>query len=172
MTREFSAGGVVFKQLKTQNSKLKTLWLVTKSTPSGTHPGDIWRLPKGWLDDTNQGKSPGPLASGEKRATEADLQEAALREVEEEAGVRAKVVAKVGTEKFFFKSGKKTVLKFVTFYLMEWVCDLAEGFGPETERVEWLDFKQARERLTHKGEKEILDKAKTLLDRGVKADLL
>lgn len=170
--REFSSGGVVFKKLKTRNSRFKVLWLVTKSKPSRKYPGDIWRLPKGWIDDTDQGKKPGPLASGEKRATESDLREAALREVEEEAGVRAKIVAKIGTEKFFFKTGKETVLKFVTFYLMEWVSDLPEGFGPETQKIKWLKYKEAKKRLTYAGEVRILAKAKEFLDKGVGRNLV
>ena len=46
MMREFSAGGVVFKKAKS-----KVLWLVAKSSPSKKYPGDIYRLPKGWVDD-------------------------------------------------------------------------------------------------------------------------
>lgn len=106
LKREFSAGGTVFKKLPIINyqspiTKTKILWLVTRSTPSNDYPKAVWRLPKGWLDDINNGKNPGSLTSGEKRATEDDLQETALREVAEEGGIKAKIIKKVSTERFF-----------------------------------------------------------------------
>ena len=76
MNLEFSSGGVVFK--KKDN---KILWLITLSSPSKLYPHSYWRLPKGWLDDKNG--QPGPLAKGERKAGEKELQKTALREVEE-----------------------------------------------------------------------------------------
>lgn len=155
MNREFSSGGVVFKK-----KEGKTLWLVTKSAPSDLYPKGYWRLPKGWLDDENDGVKPGPLAKGVKRAKEKQLAKAALREVEEEGGVRAKIVKKIGTLKYF--RGKNS-LKFVTFYLMQWTENLPAGPGAETEKVEWLPFSEAKKKLKYVGEKEFLEKAKKLL---------
>ncbi|OGM26875.1 hypothetical protein A3D00_03240 [Candidatus Woesebacteria bacterium RIFCSPHIGHO2_02_FULL_38_9] len=152
--RQFSAGGVVCKG---------HLWLVAKSNPSKEYPWDVWRLPKGWLDDNNQGKPSGPITRGEKKASERELQECALREVKEEGGIDAKIVKKIGSEKYFLRSKDKTILKFVTFYLMEWERNLSEGFGKETEKVEWLPYEDAYKRLSYKGEKEVLKKAASLL---------
>lgn len=165
--REFSAGGVVFKK---ENDKV--FWLVTKVAVGifrkPLHATDTWRLPKGWLDDARKGKpgvvgTPGPLTTGEKKATEEELQKAAIKEVQEEGGVEAKIVAKVGTSKFFFNSTRGRVLKFVTFYLVEWVRDLPEGTDFETSEVAWLPYKEAFARLTYPGEKEVLKKAKRLI---------
>ncbi|OGM10781.1 hypothetical protein A2Z22_02735 [Candidatus Woesebacteria bacterium RBG_16_34_12] len=180
MRREFSSGGVVFKRclalrakkLKTQNSKFKILWLVTKSTASKLYPKSVWRLPKGWLDDEDNGKNPGPMASGLIKASESDLKDAALKEVKEEGGVKAKIIKKIGTEKYFRKEKKETIVKFVTFYLMEWVKDSREGFGLETEEIAWLSDNKARERLSYSGERIILDKAKNLLKDLQKQPLL
>jgi 8-oxo-dGTP pyrophosphatase MutT (NUDIX family) len=158
--RQFSAGGVVFQ--KTSDS---VLWLITKSAPSIEYPNDVWRLQKGWLDDSVDGKSPGPLASGQKKATEEELQNAALREVKEEGGVEAKIIEKMGTETYFFPTPEGRGMKFVTFYLMEWEKDLPEGPGFETSEVKWLAFDEAQKLLTYAGEKKVLEKAKTLLDR-------
>lgn len=158
--REFSAGGVVFKK-----EKERTLWLVTEAAvfPGSLFPKGTWRLPKGWLD--NAGKMvPGPLASGEKKASEEDLQTGALREVSEEGGVEAKIINKIGTIKFFFNSIRGKVLKFVTFYLMEWIRDLPEGTDFETSEVAWLPYQEAYKKLTYKGEKEVLKKAKEFLE--------
>ena len=135
-TRAFSAGGVVFRN---------NLWLVTKSSVSEKFPTSVWRLPKGTIDGKD---SP---------------EETALREVEEEGGVKAKIIKKIGTEKYFFNFDGKKYLKFVTFYLMKWEKDLPEGFGFETAEIDWLAYEEAYERLTYQGEKEVLRKAKELI---------
>ena|SRR3990172_597114 len=172
MIREFASGGVVFKKVKGKGLKVKVLWLIAKSSSSEIYPESYWRLPKGWLDDEDDGKSPGPITRGEKKATEEELQKGALREVEEEGGVKAKIISKLGTDKFFFTSSGERILKFVTYFLMEWTRDLPEGFGFETSEVAWLGYGKARKRLKHNGEKNILDKAKKILDSGNQESLV
>lgn len=167
MVREFSTGGAVFKRRQG-----KILWLITKSSPSNLYPESFWRFPKGWIDDRDGGKNPGPFARGEKKADEKRLQEAALREVREEGGVDAKIVKKIGTERWFFTKLGQRVLKFVTFYLMEWLQNLPEGPGFETEKIEWLEYDAARNRLSHSSEKKILEKARRILDSGVQEGLV
>jgi len=166
--REFAAGGIVFKKLKVKNKKLIILWLITRSSPSKQFPGVFWRLPKGWLDDSRGGKSPGPKSTGEIKVEEGDLIDAAKREVAEEGGIDAEIVRKIGTEKYFLRHGGKNILKFVTFYLMEWVRDLEEGFGFETTEVGWFSYIQARKTLSNSYEKKVLDKAKHILDLELK----
>ncbi len=139
MTRKFSAGGIVFKKVGK-----KTLWLLRRPAPNPGFDGNLgWNLPRGLVDD------------GE--STEI----AAVREVEEEAGVKAKIVAKLPTIKIFFtdKESRDKIMKFITFYLMEWVADSPAGFGWETAEVKWVNFKEASEMLAFKNEKEILKKA-------------
>lgn len=157
--REFSSGGAVFKK---ENNSI--LWLVAKNTPSELFPNEIWRLQKGWIDDREGGKHPGPISSGEIKATEKDLQTGALREVREEGGAIAKIVKKIGTTKYFMNSTRGRVMKFVTFYLMEYVSDAPEGFCFETSEIEWLPLSEAIKKVTRSNEKEILKKAKELLD--------
>lgn len=141
LRRKFSSGGVVYK-----GKKDKTLWLVTKSAVSDLYPKAVWRLPKGWIDE------------GET------TEETALREVREEGGVEAKIIKKIETVSYFFTTvDKGKVLKFVTFYLMEWVKNLSEGFGEETSEIVWLSYKEAYKKLSFSGEKEVLKKAKELL---------
>ena len=156
--REFSAGGVVFK--KAGN---KILWLVAKSSPNKEHPGEYWRLPKGWLDDADGRIYPGPFARGERKATEGQLQESALREVREEGGVETKIVSKIKTVNYFTKTIQGPVLKFVTFYLMEWIKDLLEGYDHETDEILWLPLEDAEQKLSREREREILRKASSLL---------
>ena len=167
MKREFSAGGVVFKKARS-----KVLWLVAKSSPSKKYPKDIFRLPKGWIDDEENGKKPGPLSRGERKLTEDELRSASLREVREEGGIEAEIIKKIGTERFLYIKEGERILKFVTFYLMEWVKDLLEGPGFETEKVEWLIYEDAKRKLTHSGEKKMLDRAHNLLSLGIQDDLI
>jgi len=137
-------------------------WLITKSKASTLYPNEVWRLPKGWLDDTKEEK-PGPYTLGIRKANTEFIEEAALREVAEEAGVKAKIVKKIDTIKFFFKQDNQNNLKFVTFFLMKYISNLKEGFGEETSEIAWLDFSKAKERLEYKSEIEILKKAQKLL---------
>ncbi len=166
MNLEFSSGGVVFKRGKSN----EVYWLVARSSPSKEFPESYWRLPKGWIDDENE--KPGIFARGEKRANEEKLREAALREVREEGGVEAQVVKKIGTEKIFFTKQGKRLLKFITYYLMEWEKDIKEGAGFETSEVGWFTFEEAKEKLKYKSEKETLEKAKEILTSGTQENLI
>ena len=157
MAREFSAGGVVYKQQKGD-----ILWLITKSSFSKQFK-QIWRLPKGWIDNEKK-DIPGPMASGKIKADEKFLQSTALREVSEEAGVKAKIIEKIETVKYFFKHPTRgQIMKFVTFYLMEWKEDLPQGHDDETEEVAWLPYDMAYKTLSISGEKKVLQNANDLL---------
>lgn len=135
--REFSSGGVVLKKNK---------WLITKSSISDLYPNSVWRLPKGWIDE------------GET------LEETAIREVKEEGGVKAKIIKKIETIRYFYIAPDKgKILKFVTFYLMEWIKDFPEGFDGETSEIKWLSFDKAYKLLSFSNEKQILKKARTLI---------
>ena len=106
----------------------------------------MWRLPKGHVDG------------------EESTEQAAVREVKEEAGIEAKIIKKIETIKYFYRHPEKgDILKFVTFYLMKYVKDLPEGHDDETSEVAWLSFDEALKTLSFSGEKQILKKAKDLL---------
>ena len=173
MKREFAAGGVVFKKEKDENGQINTLWLVAKNNPSKDYPDETWRLPKGWLDDIEKGKKPGPLATGTKRASNDQIIAAAVREVKEEGGVEVKIISKIATDNYFYTDKEKNkVAKFVTYFLMEWERDYKDGFGEETEEVRWLDYKKAKNKLSYAREKNILEKAKVVLDSGIQRNLI
>lgn len=149
--REFSSGGAVFRG---------GLWLVRSTMPSKLFPKSYWMLPKGWIDDAGEGV-PGEVASGKRKATEEELQATASREVKEEAGIEARILKKIGSISFPYNHPiRGKVLKFVTYYLMEWQKDLPEGFGDETNEVLWLSFNEAYKKLTFQIEKDILKEAK------------
>lgn len=165
--REFSSGGVVYKK-----EGKNVFWLVAATVPNKLFPKLSWRLPKGWIDDSDTWGVPGPIGRGDLKATEDDLTKAALREVREEGGIEAKIIQKIGSVKIFFKHPERgSILKFITYYLMEFVRDLPEGFGEETSEVVWLSYKEARKRLTYGGEKKILDEANQILAQGAQSNM-
>lgn len=158
LTREFSSGGVVFKK-----DDRNILWLIRRTSTSDLFPESYWMLPKGWLDDNGE-DIPGPMASGKIKATKEVLERTAVREVKEETGIEAKIIEKIGTVKFpYTHLLRGRVLKFVTFYLMEWEKDNLEGFDFETSEVSWLLFKEAYKTLSFSSERSVLKKAKELL---------
>lgn len=138
MKREFSAGGLVHREEK---------WLIRRPTPNPGYRGNLgWSFPKGWIDP------------GENALT------AALREVREEVGVKAKIIAKLPTVKVWFVDpDKERVMKFITFFVMEWEEDLPGGFGEETAEVRWVTYNEGMTMLAHKNEKDLLTQATKLL---------
>jgi len=96
-----------------------------------------WDFPKGHIE------------SGE--SSEA----AALREVEEEAGVVAEVVEKAGqTEYFYFDQGEK-VLKTVVYFLMKYIREGEATTAFEVSDMKWLSVDEVEKQLTFKDTKKL-----------------
>ncbi len=134
--QEFSAGGVVYKKEVGQ-----ILWLVAKH--SGYHK---WVLPKGLVE------------KGEGLAA------AAVKEVEEECGIKTKVVAKIPEpEKYIYTMNNVKIFKMVNYFLMEYVSGDIANHDFEMEEVGWLEFEEAKEKLNFHGAKKVLEKARDLL---------
>ena len=135
--REFSSGGAVYKPGGDQ-----VLWLVCQH--SGYHK---WVLPKGLID-------PGEKAD-----------QTAVREVEEETGIKAKIIAKIpDPEKYVYTMNGARIFKLVQYFLMEYVSGDIANHDFEMEAVEWLSYDQALEKLNFHGAKAVLTKAKKLLE--------
>jgi len=135
--REFSAGGVVYKK-----EKGKVKWLVCKH--SGYHK---WVLPKGLVE---KGES---------------LKNTAIREVEEECGIKTRVVAKIpDPEKYVYTMGGVKVFKQVNYFLMEYVSGDIKDHDWEMEEIEWRGFDGAYKRLNFHGAKKVLEKGRKLLE--------
>jgi 8-oxo-dGTP pyrophosphatase MutT (NUDIX family) len=140
--RELSAGGAVFKE-----EKGKTLWLIVQPKRDDPEKPIHWRLAKGIIE---KGES-----------TEAT----ALREVEEETGVKAEILAKIGKTTYFYNFRDQKIFKIIIFFLMEFQTDTGNGVdGVEIAEEAWLPFKEAYKELTFDSEKKILKKAKELLE--------
>lgn len=160
--RIFSAGGLVYKK---ERKQILYLLRLPKDNPN-YHAKIAWTLPKGWIDDSSDGKFPGPQASGKIKPTEEQIQTAAIKEVAEETGVLAKIIHKLATINYFFTDkDHKQILKFVTYYLMEYVQNTPEGHDTETETTAWLPYQKARSQLAYPKEKSLLDKAHEYLTR-------
>jgi 8-oxo-dGTP diphosphatase len=137
MKIETSAGGVVYRK-----SKGSLEFLVVQH--SGHHR---WVLPKGWVDP------------GETK------EQAAIREVREEAGVEVEIGDYLGETTVFYTSsdppaGGEKVRKTSHFFLMKHKSgDPGKKHGWEIEDTTWLLAEEAIKKLDYPGEKEILKKA-------------
>lgn len=116
------------------------LVLVRRPSPNPNYKANLgWSFPKGIIDP---GETP---------------EVAAVREVAEEAGVTAKITSKIKTVKTFYTNPEKEkFLKFITYYLMAWQADLAEGFGWETAETRWMSLEEAKKELAYPTERELL----------------
>jgi len=135
MKRQFSAGGVVYKE-----EDGNTFWLLVQ--PKDT---DRWQFPKGCIE-------PGEKAS-----------EAALRETEEEAGVIGEIIEKIeGVSWWFVENGEK-IFKTTTYFLMKLKENTGQIDKKEIERAVWFPFEEAKENLTFGSSKKILGRAQGML---------
>lgn len=131
MKREFSAGGIVFKRVKTHN----LLWLVAQHSQ---HKG--WVFPKGLIGDQKVGESSA---------------ETAVREVEEETGVKAKIIKKLKKPAIYFYvwQGEKRI-KTVSYFLMEFTGGDINNHDFEMTKIEWWPKEKVEKELTYKSDKE------------------
>jgi 8-oxo-dGTP pyrophosphatase MutT (NUDIX family) len=135
--REFSAGGVVVRQLRGRP-------VLAAIRPAGK-PKGTWALPKGLI---------GP---GER----AEL--TALREVAEETGVEATPVEKLGDVRYVYTWAGERVFKVVSFFLFKYragrLGDIPPEHAHEVAEARWLPLEEASELLAYKGEREMAAKA-------------
>jgi 8-oxo-dGTP pyrophosphatase MutT (NUDIX family) len=141
MRREFSAGGVLVRRLKGQ-------WMVAAIRPGGRPPG-VWALPKGQIGSGESGEA------------------TALREVEEETGVRARVLGKLGDVRYWFNWQGERIFKVVSFFLLRYesgrLGEIADAFRHEVAEVRWLPLADAPRLLAYRGEREMAEKALAVL---------
>jgi 8-oxo-dGTP pyrophosphatase MutT (NUDIX family) len=137
MKREFSSGGVVVRRMRGR-------WWVAAIRPRGK-PEGVWALPKGWIE---QGERP---------------DETALREVEEETGVRARIDSKLGDVKYVYTLHGERIFKVVSFYLLRYVGGRVGQIAPEMRKevadARWLPLDDAPRLLAYGGERDMAKKA-------------
>ena len=90
-------------------------------------------------------------------------QQAAEREVREETGVRADLVTKLTDTKYFYVRNwgdHARVSKVVSFYLFLYrsgrMGNISQEMRVEVQRAFWLPLDDAPERLSYKGEREVV----------------
>ncbi len=143
--REISAGGVIWRR---QESDGRIQVVLVR--PAGR---DTWVLPKGHVE-------PG----------EAVL-DAAVREACEESGLQVTPGERLGDVSYVYSWHDRPdlppvrIFKRVYFYLMESHGGDLSAHDAEIDEATWVDLDEAPQRASHKSERELLAKARSLLER-------
>jgi 8-oxo-dGTP pyrophosphatase MutT (NUDIX family) len=136
---QVSAGGVVFRR----GPKDVEVAIISVGDPAR------WQLPKGIVDP---GETP---------------EVTALREVHEEAGLTAMLVAPLETVEYWYVGhrgkGRVRFHKFVHFFLMEYQSGEVNNHDHEVNEARWVGIEQAQEMLAFKGEKQAVAQAASIL---------
>jgi 8-oxo-dGTP pyrophosphatase MutT (NUDIX family) len=88
---------------------------------------------------------------------------AAIREVTEETGVQAELIAKLGDVEYTYERRGRRRPKRVAFYLFEYRGGSLEDHDHEIEVALWMPLEKAAEELTYAGEREIVRRAMSRL---------
>jgi 8-oxo-dGTP pyrophosphatase MutT (NUDIX family) len=129
---EFSTGGVVVRGEEC---------VVIVPTRRAADGRKVLALPKGHPD------------AGET------AEDAALREVREEAGVQARVVEPLGDVRYWYQREGRRIAKVVRFFLLEYVSGTVDDHDHEVERARWMPLAQAARELTYPGERDMAGRA-------------
>ena len=105
----------------------------------------LWSLPKGHLE------------AGET------AEDAAIREVEEETGIRGRVVAPLGTIDYWFVAEDRRIHKTVHHYLLEASGGELSDADVEVDEVAWVPLGELAGRLAYAGERRLAETAAGLL---------
>lgn len=133
-----SAGGVVWRQPPEGDVEVVLC---------GRKDG-VWVLPKGTPD-------PGEA-----------IEDTAVREVEEETGLRVQRGESIGSITYWFTSGGTRFHKEVHHWLMEPIGGDTADHDHEFDFVEWVPLEDARARLSYENERRVLDRAAAKLRGG------
>jgi len=119
-------------------------WWLAAVRPRGK-PEGTWVLPKGLIDAN---ESPA---------------EAALREGEEETGLRARLSSKLGDVRYVYTWEGERIFKIVSFYLAHArggrIGEVPPGMDVEVAGVRWFPLAEAPRLLAYKGEQEMATRA-------------
>jgi 8-oxo-dGTP pyrophosphatase MutT (NUDIX family) len=144
MKREFSAGGVLVHVVDDRQ-------VLAAIRPEGK-PEGLWALPKG------------RIGKGEKS------EETAVREVEEETGVRGTLVRKLGDVRYVYTWKGERIFKVVSFFLLRYeggkLGQLAKEYAHEVADVQWLPLDDAPRLLAYAGERQMAQEALAALSSG------
>ena len=140
--REVSAGGIVWR--RGPGGAVQVVLV----RPAGR---DAWVLPKGHVE------------RGETVA------EAAVREAQEETGVKAELGKPLGEVSYVFSQRERegrtptTIFKRVHFFLMEYKSGALGDHDDEIVEAQWVEIEEAVHLLTYDNERELMVRARTIL---------
>ena len=138
---QVSAGGVVYRRAAGG----------TEVAIVRVGPKRRWQLPKGIVDE------------GEK------VEETAVREVREEAGVQARIAAPLDTIEYWYvgneRDGRRVRFhKFVHLFLLEYSSGDVADHDHEVDEARWVPLAEAAEMLAFDSERKAMRQAATLVD--------
>lgn len=132
--RAFSAGGVVYRRHD-----------LIEIVICGHNDAEVWALPKG------------TPRKGER------LEATALREVEEETGLRTRITDKIGYVQYWFVEDGIRYFKTVYYYLMQSIGGDMSDHDPEFDEVRWCEISEALKILTYKNDADIVSRAQQMI---------
>jgi 8-oxo-dGTP pyrophosphatase MutT (NUDIX family) len=103
------------------------------------------------------GRPKGGPAAGESP------EQTAAREVREETGVTARVRDRLGQVDYSYRRGGRRIAKTVHFYLCEFRAGDTADHDHEVDDARWMPLREARHRLSYPGEREMIDRALSIL---------
>ena len=134
---ETSAGGLVVDAARAARAVL-----IARYGPEGRLR---WSLPKGHVEN------------------EETIEEAAVREVEEETGIRGRVVAPLGTVDYWFSADRRRVHKTVHHYLLLATSGALSDADVEVAEVAWVPLAEVPLRLAYEDERRLVAAVPRLL---------
>ncbi len=142
--KRISSGGVIFREI---NGGVDVILVLVAGKKT-------WCLPKGLID------------KGEDEPT------AALREVREETGLNGEIQEKIGHISYWFNMRNEAakVNKTVHFYLLKYLNGSTDDHDHEVDEARWVPIEEAMNQLSFKSEKEIVQKAKGMIEQMRESD--
>ena len=130
-TRHFSAGGLVFRRVESG------IRVVLISRQGGT----VWCLPKGHIHPPET------------------TEQAALREVREEAGLTARILGTLGEVSYWFvpEGHKKKVFKKLVFFLMRYNSGSTKNHDFEVDEARWFSVGEAVKKISYPSERKLVE---------------
>ncbi|MGO9753695.1 MAG: NUDIX hydrolase [Solirubrobacteraceae bacterium] len=92
------------------------------------------------------------------------IEQAAVREVREEAGVTGRLIESLGEARYTYRREGGTVAKHVAFFLFEYLDGDPADHDHEIEEARWMPLREAVDALTYEAERKIAARALSLRD--------